>query len=468
MRARILNTWDNFRTGFWFIPSLFVIVAVVLGFGMPLVDERAGTWIVERAPWMSTTMAAARPSLSAIGGAMITVTGVVFSITVVTLSITSSQFGSRMLRSFMDDRITQVAIGMFVGTSLYCFLVMRSIREIDGSSFVPNVSVALSVFLAMVSTAILVFYIHHVAISIQAPKVLAALSTELDFAIDRLFPERSGKPPEDEDCATEARQQVAQLGEDFLPLIADREGYLQAIDSDGLLAAAVEHDLTIELERMPGEFIIRDMQIARVWPAKDRAEEVTEKLNDTFIVGSRRTPRQDLLCAVDEMVEVAVRALSPGINDPFTAVTCIDRLTASLTRLAGRNMPSAFRHDKDGTLRLIAKPLSFAQVLDACFSQIRHYGKSSATVIQHLMKSLQHLATSCERSKDRHSIEELAATLMEAFDSENHLRRDRAMLKREYLALQEALGSELGDGPTDGSSENSDIPQLKNDRPTTT
>ena len=353
MRARLLTLWDSFRSGFWFIPLLFVLVALALGLGMPVADSRAGSWVVERAPWMATTTEAARPTLSAIGGAMITVTGVVFSITVVTLSIASSQFGSRMLRNFMDDRVTQSAIGMFLATSAYCFLMMRSVRDAEGTMFTPHLSVALSMLLAMISVGMLIFYIHHVALAIQAPQVVASLAVDLDHSIERLFPEKIGDAPGDEQSEADAASQLDELDENYAPLISDREGYLQAVDAEGLIRTASDHELLIQLDIRPGAFVVCDVQIARVWPAEKLTDEIAAKLNGTMIVGKLRTPRQDVQCAIDEIVEVAVRALSPGINAPFTAMTCIDRLGAALGRLAGRKVPSPYRHDPGGQLRLV-------------------------------------------------------------------------------------------------------------------
>ena len=436
MKARLLNIWDRFRTGFWFVPLLFVMAAIVLAFGIPMLDSRTDGWIVERVPWLSTTTAAARSSLAAIGGAMVTVTGVVFSITVVALSIESSQFGSRILRNFTDDRVTQAAIGMFVGTSVYCFLVMRSVRELDGTPFVPHVSVAVGVVLAIVSIAVLVFFIHHVAQAIQAPQIVDSLGYDLDGAIDRLFPEKIGAPGNDDQDSQTGAQQADKLPEGFGEVIADRQGYIQAIDGEGLIDAAQNHDVVFELLKRPGDFLAKGGKVARVWPAGKHSEEVAAELNSAIIVGIRRTPRQDIGCTVDEMVEVAVRALSPGINDPFTAINCIDRLSASLVRLADRRIPSAYRCDEDGKLRLIARPIHFSDVLDASFRDIRRYGRSSISVSMRLLDALMLVLERTLQPDDQEAVLRQAELILKGCEMEDHQACDIATLQERCRRLR--------------------------------
>ncbi|CAL1125188.1 unnamed protein product [Cladocopium goreaui] len=402
---------------------------------MPMVDASAESLILDQAPWAQTTTDAARPVLSAIGGAMITVTGVVFSITVVALSIASSQFGSRMLRNFMDDRTTQVTIGMLVGTSLYCFLIMRTVREIQGTSFVPHLSVLLSVVMVLISMGALILFIHHMALSIQAPQILASLGADLDDSIERLFPEKIGSPAEDSHQEIDEATKRVVLGSNFAPLLAEHEGYLQAIDSNGLIALAKEHDLVIELGKRPGDFVLKNTAVAKIWPATRLSDEVSEELNDTLIYGTRRTPRQDVLCTVEEIVEVAVRALSPGINAPLTAVTCIDRLGASLSRLAGRKIPSASRYDHDGKLRLIAPPTTFPDVLRASFDEIRHYGRESVAVLLRLLTTLQVLSQFVERGEDRQAILQHASMIIDASTLAHHQESDRKLFQNEYDQL---------------------------------
>ncbi len=457
MKARLLNLWDRFRTGFWFVPLLFVVAAVIVAVAMPMVDAASEDWLLDRVPWIATTTAAARPTLSVIGGAMITVTGVVFSITVVALSIASSQFGTRTLRNFTDDRVTQVAIGMFVGTSLYCFLVMRSVRELNGSAFVPHLSVAVGVLLAMISIGVLILFIHHVAMAIQAPQILDSLGYDLDGAIDRLFPEKIGEPPKRPD-ASDGECQAGELPEEFATVKADRQGYIQGVDGQGLIELAEAHDLVIELDKRPGDFVASDSRVARVWPADKLTDEIAGELNDAIIVGSRRTPRQDIGCSVDEMVEVAVRALSPGINDPFTAINCIDRLSASLGRLAGREVPSAYRCDGEGHLRLVARPATFVEVLDAALADIRRYGRTSTSVSVRLMGALRLILQYVKRHDYREAILRQADRIIEAFEMENHQPCDRQLMRHSYEALTEAIANGHDDQPApEGTAGTADV-----------
>lgn len=454
MKTYLLNLWDYVRTSYWFVPSLFASGAVLLSFLLPWLDRAAIDAELSLPRWMETTSETARATLTALAGAMVAVTGTVFSITIVTLSLTSQQFGPRLLRRFMYDLPTQVTLGVFLSTGFYCLLILRVVEHQNGVATVPHLAVLAAVALAVCSMAMLIVFIHHVAVLIQAPNVVAAVARDLDAAIVRLFPEKIGEPA-NEDFRRNAPDQESQLGDDFEIIRATCEGYIQAIDGDGLIHLASDLGLVFRLRSRPGDFISIGTPIADVWHLIESSEEESNqvdlawRLNETIIVGTRRTPRQDVECAIDELVEVAVRALSPGVNDPFTAMNCIDHLGAALGRLAERKLPSAYRHDNEGRLRVIARPVSFGEVLDASLNQIRQYGRDSVAVVIRMLDALASIAEHIQRNEDRDAVKlhaEMIVRIGETFSEQHDQDAIRAGFERltSFISKSKSTAQENG------------------------
>ncbi len=396
MKTRLVSLWDSFRSSFWFVPSLMAVGAFAMALGMIMLDQSArGTWI-ETLGWAYTGgPEGARTLLSTVAGSVITVAGTVFSITIAALTLASTQFGPRMLRSFIRDTGNQIVLGTFIATFLYCLLVLRTVRgageQGSGSSgFVPNLSVTLGIVLAVVSLGVLIYFIHHVASSVQANHLIAVIGGELDSAIDRLFPGTIGHAAQETGkTEADARKDIpADFEQRARQVLSTDTGYLQAIDDELLLRVAGKRNLVVRLNHHPGEWVVRGNLLAHAWPGEQVDKELTEALNEAFILGNRRTLVQDIEFPVQQLVEIALRALSPAINDPFTAVSCVDRLGASLCRLAHTPFPSPFRYDDAGQLRVIAEPITFASLVDTAFSPIRQYGRTSSLVTNRLLETI--------------------------------------------------------------------------------
>ena len=440
--TRLVHLWDSFRTSFWFTPALMSVGAVLLAFALPAADARLGDDFARKSAWLATTVSAGQTTVSTIAGASVTVTGVVFSITMVTLSLTSSQFGPRLVRTFMEDAVAQVTLGAFVGTSLYCLLVLRLIRGLEAGAVVPHISVLAAVTLAVVDLAILVYFIHHTAEVVQPWHVVRGVADDLDEAIDRLFPERAGTPAAEVDRAR--RGAGGRLSGPALTVAAPRDGYVEAVDEQALLTAATDADVTIELLHRPGDFVARGLPVARVRPLPTdpkRGEALDEAVRDAFLIGRRRTPRQDLGCAIDELTEIAVRALSPGVNDPFTATQCVDALSATLGRLAARDRADPHRYDDADALRLVARPLTFGEALGGAYDPIRQYCRGSLLVNESLLRGLGRIAASVERPGDADELFRQAAMILRGADEGLSEPRDRDRLRRRLAELREALAA---------------------------
>lgn len=384
--AWFLSLWDGVQTSFWFLPSTMAGGAVALSFLLVRVDIWLGPQAIHRLGWIYWFgPEGARAVLSTIAGSMITVAGLTFSITMLTLQLASSQFGPRLLRSFMRDRGNQLVLGTFTSTFLYCLFVLRTVQGTANASFVPHLSVAFGVILATLSLAVLIYFIHHVANAIRIETVLAKLAVETRTAIDRLYPSQRGSTTADIDSLSG----TSSLPDDFVSLAcairAEESGYIQRMDEDALVNIAGNYDLVVRIDAPPGRFIAEGDVVLRVTPSAALSKKVAASLRDTFAIGSDRTPMQDIHYSLRRIVDIAQRALSPGVNDPTTAICCIERLGEVLCRLAGREIPAAARHDGGGCLRLVVPQNTFAELACPAIAAIARYGIGDADVIGNLL-----------------------------------------------------------------------------------
>jgi len=436
MTTTLRNVWESLTSSLWFVPSIMTFLALCLAFASIALDDALnGTigWAYGGGP------EGARDLLAAIAASMITVAGVSFSVMIVALTLASQQFGPRLLRNFMRDTGNQIVLGTFIATFTYCLIVLRTIRSAE-SEFVPHVSVTLAIVFALASLGVLIYFIHHAAVSIQAPELIAMVANDVETGIKRLFPEELGRPAEeDEEKLSEPSLRDFEAHGRAIP--AATTGYVQSIANDSLMAVAKQNDLVLLLKCRPGDFIIDGEELAKVRPEDRIDEEVTGKIQRAFVYGNQRTHLQDLEFSLQQLVEVAVRALSPGVNDPFTAINCIDRIAAALSLLAQRSFPSPFRHDEGGSLRVIAKPVQFAEVLNATFDPIRQYGRSSPLVTLRLLEAISRITKRATREGDLAALFNQALVIERGSHEGLPEERDREAVKERFghtvLTLQE-------------------------------
>jgi uncharacterized membrane protein len=384
MKTRLLHLWDALTSSYWFVPALMVMLAGCAAFCSLWIDRH---W---KAPtssdWIYTGGAAgARALLSTVAGSVITVAGVVFSITIATLTQASSQFGPRLLRNFVRDTGNQIVLGTFVATFFYCLLILRAVRGLDDAPFVPNLSITVAVLMAVGSLAVLIYFIDHISRALQGPQVVAAVGLELERSINKAFP--TGVTTESEGQHLDAQANNC-LATNQTAVCAIENGYLQAIDDDGLFEVARQHDVVIHLACRPGDYIIRGDPLLTIEGSTILDEAKRGGLAGLFFLGRQRTAEQDMEYSIRQLVEIGVRALSPGINDPFTAMNCIDWLGAAICAVARRGLPSPYRCDIDGKRRVVARVSTFAGLVDAAFNQIRQFGGESVAVSVRLLEAL--------------------------------------------------------------------------------
>jgi uncharacterized membrane protein len=384
LKTLLLKVWERLRSSFWFVPSAMACVAVALALSVVAVDKAVGDdWLQNLGFSYSGGAEGASLLLGTVAGSMIAIAGTVFSMTLVALSLASSQLGPRLLRNFMRDTANQVVLGTFVATFVYCLLVLRTIRRADEVAFVPHLAVSIGV---------LIYFIHHVSVSIQADVVVTRVGKELEDGIGRLFPGQLGQPGPETSSARAEAELPAAFEREARPVGAREDGYLQLIDADALMALANRENLLLRLERRPGHYLVQGQAMVMVWPGERMTDALLDQLNDAFVIGEQRTATQDLEFPFLQLVEIAVRALSPGINDPFTAIACVDRLSSALCRLARRDMPSPYRFDEQGRLRLVAPGVTFAGIVDTAFNQIRQSARSNPAVAMRMLDAIAQIA----------------------------------------------------------------------------
>ncbi len=387
MKARLLRTWDALRASYWFVPTLMTLTAVAASQGALALDRLLLETGSEVVGWLhgAGDPDGARTLLSTVAGSMITVAGVIFSILIVAMALASSQFGPRLIRGFLRDRGNQVVLGIFIGTFVYCLLVLRDVPLEPGTMTVPQLAVTLALLLALAGVAVLIYFIHHAAASIQASHVIEVAGADLDRAIHHTFPAR-----EDDDGVYRALGPEDALPEGFRDaartVVAAGSGYVQEIDTDGLLELAREHDLVIELLHGRGSFVVEERPLARL--EGEPGEEIREKIAGALVLGPGRASTRDVERGVRQLAEVAVRALSPGTNDPFTAGAAIRRLGQSLALLGDRKLPTPAFRDEEGTIRLFVPTPTVSELLDLAFDQVRHYGRSDPHVPLELLETM--------------------------------------------------------------------------------
>jgi uncharacterized membrane protein len=436
VRTRIGHYWIGVRSSFWFVPGLMVVGSIILA-AVALAADGA---LAESAlpDWMDAGGAdGARALLSTVAGSMVTVAGVGFSITIVALVLASTQFGPRLLTLFMRDTTSQATLGMFTSTFTFCVLVLRAIRgpEEGGQPFVPQVAMTVAIALTLLSVAALVYFFHHVAVSIQAPKLVATVARDLDRAIDHLYPRGLGHDGPTPDHGDVPDQSVDAT------VLAARSGYVQVVDDAALLEVASRLDLCVRLTTRPGLFVVRGNPLLVARPRSRVDDTMERELRSTLIIGDVRTPEDDIEFSVRQLVEVALRALSPAINDPFTAMAAVDWLGAALARLAREKFPSRYRYDDGGRLRVVADISTFGGIAHTIFSRIRHYGGTSPVVLNRLLEAVAgfgpHIQDDADRALVRDETEAVLRMGRAVITSDADLRE----LERRHEAALAALGS---------------------------
>lgn len=394
MKTRLHNMWAFLKSGYIFVPTSMSLAAVALSSAMlylePLLEARIGPGLA-----YFGSAEGARLILTTLASSMITVAGVVFSITIVVLALTSSQYGARLLRNFLRDPVTQTVLGAFTGTFIYCMLVLRAIR--DGSEPVPHLSVTAGVLLALASLFVLIYFFHHMAGLIQPENICHAVFKDLEAVIHEFMPATGP-------LNREEPREVRELGWNAPEVLSNRSGYVESIDLHGLVQEADRSGVFLKLVHRAGDFVVKGEPLCQVWPRHRVDDKLKKRVEHSFVLGAKLTLEQDIEFAFNQLVQVAVRALSPGINDPFTAITCVDWLGVALSSVASREMPSKYLYGRDGRLRVITDTVSFPGIADTAFNQIRQAARNNVAVSIRLLETIKAVAGAARTREQRQSL----------------------------------------------------------------
>jgi len=382
-----LTVWDSVRTSLWLIPSILIIAGTGLAATMLHVDAGYGSEDQIRAWWINSGDGEdARNLLSTLLSAIITMASMAFSVTVVALTLAANSYGSRLIRIFRADLRTQSVLGIFAMTIVYCLIVLRSIHGKAPMAEVPHASVTVGTVLALTCVLALLAFIHGVARSIVADEVVRRVRRDLDKAVKAL-PGLDGHAPE---------HAPGDLPDDFDEkaerIALSYDGYVQAVDYDGIVGWAKQRDIIVRLDFRAGDFIVNGDRRVLVYPPTGAPIKTRSEIGEFIISGNERTPTQDLEFPIRHLVEIALRALSPGINDPFTATVVIDRLRGALSRAMGRRLPAETLRDESGCMRVYRQVTTYEGLLDAAFHQIRQAGSSHPAILIHMLEAIARIA----------------------------------------------------------------------------
>jgi uncharacterized membrane protein len=450
-RKRLPNwRWEALRTTLWFVPTVLIVVGAVVFLVTIKIDIAAYFHQIQLPTWLrSGTAQSGRDVLIAIAAAIITVVGVVFSITILALTLASQQFGPRMMRNFVRDVGNQVTLGVFVATFVYAVLVLGLITVYPHAHFVPYLSIAVAEAMLLLDLAVLVYFINHIAASIQLPEVIAGIARDLEAAIDVEFPlahpEGAPAPVTREDLTEtpERAELLATIESRGGVVLASKSGYLQFVGYGQLARIAKDLDATIRLDYRPGHFIVAGRPLAKVYPS-DAAKQVEKAIAKAHVTGPHRTLMQDPIFAIDQLVEIAIRALSAAVNDTFTALTCLDWISSGLNRLSGRDLTERIYLDDGGRIRLIGADASYAKTVNRAFDKIRQASRGMPAVIIRILDSLVAISeattSSAQRDVLRRQGEMVWRGAQESVDEVNDLHDIETRFRRltGYLAEREA------------------------------
>ncbi|MGI8882098.1 MAG: DUF2254 domain-containing protein [Jatrophihabitans sp.] len=399
MRNGIAAARDAVRTELWPLPTVGVIVALGLGVGLPRLDRRVDAHL----PSWSTQYLfggdadAARTLLDAVAGSLITVTSLTFSLTVVTLQLASGQFSPRLLRTFTRDLFVQATLALFLATFTYALTVLRSVRTAGSgqSALVPRLSVTIGFVLAVVSVLGLVLFLAHLAQQIRVETMLRKVHADATDTADRMLNHQD---------ASRSAVMAPVVADSATAIAVTRSGFLTGVDAEALCAAAVDADAVIVVDPHPGDAIVAGTPAGWVWSrtgqnlSADVLEQLTGSFERSVSVGFERTDTQDIGFGLRQLTDVANKAVSPGINDPTTAVHALGHSAALLCEIADRDLGTRVVADENGVTRVVMRRPDLADLLELAISQPRRYGASDPAVLAQIYTLLRQLGWVCRSS----------------------------------------------------------------------
>jgi uncharacterized membrane protein len=438
-RRRVL--WDYLGGALWVLPTLSVVAFLLAGalLSRVSVDADSPLWPLA----FQGTAEDARGILVVVSATMITVTGLVFALTIVALQIASGQYSPRLLRNFMRDRGTQVVLSVFVGAFAYSTAGLHTvgIQRAGGEAFVPRLAVSGSLLLGLASVGVLIYFIHHLARSIQIDAIMSTVERETREVIEDVYPNQPGYLEPEQRCPDPPASATV--------LPAGHSGYLQAVQPELLVQAAADHDLVIRLARQVGDHVVEGTPLAWAWPrVPDQTPPdprlLRAALEDAVAIGFERTMVQDVPFGLRRLVDIGNKALSPAINDPYTGIQALHHLSVLLCMLAGRRLGDRLHHDTQGTLRVAVPLPQFADYLRLGTAQIRRSGAKEPAVTRSLIQLFKDVGSSTVGDDRRRTCARHIWLVLEDAKRETAQPADVEAVQADGAAALAALGADLG------------------------
>ena len=435
---RVSQLFNDARSSFWFVPSLAVVDGIVTALALIEADAVWGyRWLALWPRIFGVGAEGARQMLSTLAGSMMSVMGITFSMTLVALALASSQYTSRILRNFMGSRATQTTLGAFAGIFAYCLIVLRSIRGGD-AAFIPSGAVLFAFVLALVGVLVLIFFIHHIASSIQAASIIASVAQETNAAMDRVFPELQEREPDGAEDAVDEQAVAPQDERTWYPVPALVSGYIQGVNDGAILDLARNHRTIVRMECGVGAFAVEGAVLASLALTYPPDRDMIADLNRAYGISRHRTIEWDPSFGIRQIVDIALKALSPGVNDTSTAIMCVDYLTAILARLSGRRYPPSHRYEGEA-LRVIARVPTFGALLAEAFDQIRGSAEGNVAIIARMLGAIDTLGSLTVNPSHRRALDEQVQWIAELTGRSVPAPQDRARIEQRLDHVREAL-----------------------------
>src|SRR5277367_5942857 len=435
-------TSSSHNVNLWIVPLKMSLAAIVL-FGITMIPDMLAAYHIIHIPdWFSMGgIDDARAILSAMLGCVSTVLALIFSVALLVLSMVANLFGPRLLYRFVQDWVTQVCIGLFMGSFIYVFLVFLVTHKDEHTSFIPQVSLITSWFLVLAAFGFLVFYSHRVAVLIQNPDAIGRIVDDLRRAVKLAAPYRKSETDLSHLEASEAHRTMSERG----AMLSPASGYLQQIDHRALVSAAANAGALISIPFRPGQFVLQGETLASISPASKR-ESLAPLVSRSITMGRHRVLSQDLEFGIAQIVEIAIRALSPAINDTFTGIASVDLLGEALTILAAAPQRNGLWFDAAGKLRLQVRPLLLPRLVKQAFDQIRQAAADNPAVLIRLLSTIGRLAPKLQTAQDRGALVEQATAVWETANTRPLVKMDREDIEAAWQKTREALASvEVGE-----------------------
>ena len=426
------------KSSFWFVPGLITLAALIAAPLSLQADFAIGRDVLTNwLPGPQITQEGARMVLSTVAGSMMTVASLVFSMTLLALSLVSQQLGPRVLQFFMEDGATKVVLGAFIATFLFALIVLGTVGSGQSGEFVPRLSVFLTGVFAIIAFVLVIYFVHHISTQIQADVIVAKLGQQLTAAVTDLLENRSGGV---ELLSHAEYKELDDIDEDQARTITSNDaGYVASIDEMTCLAVATEHDLRVRMNCRPGHFVLENEPILHAEPRDNIDDKVADALRAVFGIQTRRTREQHVEFEMNALVEVALRALSAGINDPYTAMACIDRLVEGMVLLLSSGPDLRVLRSEEGVVRVFLYPQEYEHFMNTAFHPIRQAAKTQPQVLLHLLGAIRELATFTQTEQQRTAIAQHVDAIEQSCKQHLTVEHDLALLQETVNRTRAAL-----------------------------